>query len=343
MQAFKGIRAAHCLAVATLALGLLAPVAHGQDWPQRSVRIVIPGPPGGASDVPARMLAQTMGEYLKQTVVVDNRPGAGGLIAAREAANAKPDGYTLLLSVGSAITISTGTMPEMARTVKKLEPLGMLAYTPLAIAVNDASPLRNLEQLVQASREKPDTIVLANPGVNTLAHLTTELIIDRGDAPLRAIAFNSFSAELVAVKSGDAAAMIDGIGPILAQAGTNGLRILALSSPDHPPGLEQYPLIRDVVPDTFSTGWFGIFAPTGVPAPVLEKLSAALDAAKQDEKLAAALKKLGMYVREDTPASFADYVQEETALWHGQLARLGMAKTGEASASASQATANSKK
>lgn len=337
MQAFKGKSAMKWAAVTALALGMVAPGAHGQDWPQRSIRLVIPGPPGGSSDVPARMMAQTMGEFLKQTVVVENRPGAGGMIAAREAANAAPDGYTILLSVGSAITISTGTMPEMAATVKKLQPLGMLAYTPLAVAVTEASPIRSFEQLIQAARDKPDTLVLANPGVNTLAHLTTELLIDRGKAPLRAIAFNSFAAELVAVKSGDAAAMIDGIGPILAQAGTNGLRILALSSPDHPPGLEQYPLIRQTVPDTSSTGWFGLFTPAGVPEPVLQRLSAALDNARQDEKLAAALKKLGMYVRHDTPREFADYVREETALWHGELARLGMGITQTASQSAGSA------
>jgi len=313
--------------VAGLLLALFGAHAQGQEWPQRPIRIVIPGPPGGASDVPARLMAKSLGENLKQTVMVENRPGASGLIAAREVANAKPDGYTLLFTSGSSITISTGMMAEMASTVKKLEPLGMLAYTPLAVAVTNDSPFASIEQLIEAAREKPDTIVMANPGMFTLAHLTTELISDRAKAPLRAIAFNSFSAELVAVKSGDASAFIDGVGPILAQAGGNGLRILALSSPERPPGLEQYPLMKDTVPDTAIDGWFGLFAPAGLPKAVTERISTALESAKQDTKLASSLKQLGMYVKPDSPATFAAYVQAETELWHGQIAKLGMSQT----------------
>lgn len=313
-------------AVAGLLLVQFGAHAQGTDWPQRPLRLVIPGPPGGSSDVPARIFAKGIGDVLKQSVVIENRPGASGLIAAREVANAAPDGYTLLFTSGSAIAITTGMMADMAEAAKKLAPIGMLAYTPLAIAVSDSSPIQSLAQLISMARDKPDALVMANPGTYTLAHLTTELMIKRANIPMRAIAFNSFPAELVAIKNGDAAAFIDGIGPVLAQSDGKGLRILAASSEEPLPGLERYPLMKDTIPGLTADGWFGLFAPAGVPAPVVQRISEALALTKQDPQIASTLKGLGMYVRPDDPASFTVYVRSQTELWHGVLAELNAPK-----------------
>jgi tripartite-type tricarboxylate transporter receptor subunit TctC len=301
--------------------------ADAPEWPQRPLRLLVPSAPGTSSDIPARIFAQMLSQQLGQGVVVENRPGAGGVIAARTLAQARPDGYTLMMAPASTISITPSALPDKQfDPAKDLTPVGMLAYTPLAIAVKADSPITDLPELLSRARRAPDTLVMANPGVYTMAHLTTELIAKRAKAGLRAVAFSGFGGSLVAVRNGDAAALIDGVAPILAQVRGGALRILAVSSPQALPGLEQYPLLSDAVPHTTVDGWFGLFAPAGLPASVATRLTQALTTIRADSGTAAALRELGMYTREDDPASFARYVQTQSTLWGEVIAQQGAGK-----------------
>jgi tripartite-type tricarboxylate transporter receptor subunit TctC len=318
----KNHKAGKWLSAVWLTAAFVVVQAHAQQWPERPLRLIVPGPPGSATDIPARILAQNLGKDLQQTIVVENRPGAGGSIAAREVAQAKPDGYTLMLAPASTISITPWTLPgTRQRPDKQLTPIGMLAYTPLAIAVKADSPIQSADQLLDGGSAKPDTLVVANPGIYTMAHLTTELISERTPATFRAVPFNGFSGSLTAVQNGDAVALIDGVSPILAQAQSKTLRILAVTSQERLPGLEQYPLLKDVVPNTFVDGWFGLFTTAQTPAAVAQRLSGALNRVKADEQVSLALRKLGMYTRPDDTRSFAAYVKSQSEQWGRLIAQ----------------------
>jgi tripartite-type tricarboxylate transporter receptor subunit TctC len=306
-------------------LSLVGTMAHAGGWPDHPLRLLVPSTPGASTDIPARIFAQALSAELGQSVVVENRPGAGGVIAARAVAQAKPDGYTLMMAPASTISITPAALPDtQLHPAKDLTAIGMLAYTPLAIAVKTGSPITSMADLLERGRRAPDTLVVANPGIYTLAHLTTELISERAKASLRAISFNGFTGSLTAVQNGDAAALIDGVSPILAQARGNGLRILAISSPERLPGMEQYPLLGASLPGTTIDGWFGLFAPAGLSREITDRLATALARVKANSDTAAALQELGMYTRDDDPATFARYVQAQSTQWAGVIAHRGL-------------------
>lgn len=231
-------------------LALSISQAYAEDWPQKGpIWLIVSNAAGSSADIPARILVEQLSTQLGQTIVVDNRPGAGGSIAGRMVAQSKPGGYSLLFAPTSAASISPWTLSEgMWQPDRELLPIGMFAYTPLAIAVKSDSPIRNMRHLIELAREKPDSFVSTNPGLYTRGHLASELVIERAKAPLRTIPFKSFPGELVAVMNGDAAMLMDGVSPILAQTNGQGLRILAVSSDEHLPGLESYPLLSVFCP-----------------------------------------------------------------------------------------------
>lgn len=305
------------LACLLIAMGVAQPVQAA--WPERSIRLIVPSAAGGAGDIPARLFAQWLGDRLGQSVVVENKPGAGGIVGLRALASAQPDGYTLTLTAAASIVISPWLQADPGQhPARMLTPIGLFSYTPLAVAVKADSPFRSLAELVDASRQANTSLVIANPGVNTLAHLGSQLLNARAHARLMPVSFSGFSGGLQALHTGDAAAIIDGVSPILAQARHGDFRILAVGSGEPLAGLESYPLLQDTVSNTQIVGWFGLFGPKGLPASITERLSQALSDIRKDAKLADQMQELGMYMRgQDTPESFAEYVRKESALWGG--------------------------
>lgn len=314
--------------LATLSLSVcFGSATQAADWPQRSIRLIVPGSPGGAADIPARLFAEKLGEKLGQSVVVENKPGAGGIIGLRALASAKPDGYTLTLTPAATIAVVPWLQEDPSQhPAKQLTPIGLFAYTPLAIAVKSDSRFKTLDELLSASRQDSEPLVIANPGVNTLAHLSSQLVNTRSGANLLPVSFSGFSGGMQAIHNGDATAIIDGISPILAQAQSGAFKILAIASDKPLPGLEAYPLLNQAVPNTVSTGWFGLFGPENLPASISEKLSETLEQIRQDAALTQKLQTMGIYASDkDTPASFATYVQQQSTLW-GDLIKEGEAK-----------------
>lgn len=308
--------------LSSLCLTVASMLAAAQQWPQRTIRLAVSGAPGMPSDIAARILAQNLGAELGQTVVVENRPGAAGSIAARYVAMSEPDGYTMLLAPASTISIAPWTMAQEHKWDQELAPIGMFAYTPLAIAVKADSPVRSLQELVALGQKAKDSIVIANPGIYTMAHLTTGLLSEKTRTNFRAIPFNGFSGEMAAVLRGDAAAMIDGVTPILAQTRNNSLRILAVSSQEALPGLEQYPLFKEIMPGVLVDGWFGLFAPAKLDPALVERVNRGLNNIKRNPEMQAALGNLGMYTRQDTVKQFSDYVASQSEQWRNVVANM---------------------
>jgi tripartite-type tricarboxylate transporter receptor subunit TctC len=300
----------------TTACAMAAAQVQAETWPAHAIRLIVPGAAGSAADIPARLFAQHLSTALGQSVVVENRPGAGGAISARAVSQAAADGYTLMMAPASTVVIAPWALPDMKMDpAKDLAAIGMLAYTPLAIAVRADAPFKDLRSLLDKAKAEPNSVTFANPGVYTMAHLTTDLIAERTSAPLRPIPFNGFSTAFASVQKGDVTAVIDGVSPILAQARGGFLRIVGVTAAAPLPGLENVPLVRDTVSNTVVDGWFGLFAPKGVTPAVADRLSRAMVEVKRNETLVSALRDMGMYTRDDTPAAFAKYVAAQSDQW----------------------------
>ena len=293
-----------------------------QTWPVKEIHLLVPGAPGGSSDLPARLIAERLSKDLGQRIIIENRPSASSIVAMRALKEAKADGYTLGFMPGSAFIVAPWTSSAQLPydVIRDFTPIGMAFYTPLAIAVSAASPYKTMRDLLDAAKAKPDTLVVANPGANTLADLGTKLISSRARATLRSIAFNGFPQSFPAVVRGDAAAVIDGVSPMLPHVEAGTLRILSVGSQTKLPGLESFALLNDVVAGTAIEGWFGVFAPAGLPDDMSKKISESVQRALRDDALLTRLETWGMYPRQDSPDSFKQYVKQEHERW-GEIVR----------------------
>ncbi|SFB89562.1 Tripartite-type tricarboxylate transporter, receptor component TctC [Polaromonas sp. OV174] len=293
-----------------------------QTWPAKEITLLVPGAPGGSSDLPARLMAERMSKDLGQPIIIKNRPSASSIVAMGALKEAKADGYTLGFMPGSAFIVApwTSSVTLPYDVIRDFTPIGMAVYTPLAIAVSAASPYKTMRDLLDAAKAKPDTLVVANPGANTLADLGTRLISSNAKAPLRSIAFSGFPQSYPAVVRGDAAAVIDGVSPMLPHVEAGTLRILSVGSQTKLPGLESFALLNDAVAGVAIEGWFGVFAPAGLPDDMSKKISESVQRAMRDDTLVARLKGWGMYPRQDSPESFKQYVKQEHDKW-GKIVR----------------------
>jgi tripartite-type tricarboxylate transporter receptor subunit TctC len=301
---------------ATLGAGLLAaPALHAQSWPSRPIRLVVPFPPGGGVDAVGRILAEPLGAALGQPVVVENRAGAGGAIGVDSVAKAAPDGHVLSM-------VSPGNMtagPVVRRTPYDPESLGfvtMTARSPLLLVCRNALPAEDLAAFVALVKRQPDAIRFASGGVGTGTHLAGELmnlrlgvrmvhVPYRGTAP----ALTDLIANNVDVFFSDASAWP------MAQQGQ--LRLLAVSSAARWEISPSTPSVGSVVPDFDVSNWYGMVAPPGTPAPILDRLAAEVARILAGAEVATVLRRLGFEPTAMTPAAFAAHVRAEIATWRG--------------------------
>lgn len=278
------------------ALGLLpaaallrADPALAGDYPERSIRLIVPTSPGGVTDVAARILARQVGDRLGQPVVVDNRPGAGGNIGLQAAARAAPDGYTLLACTNSEMTINPVLYQNMPLDPRReLRPVAMLADAPLALATNAASPYRTLQDLVTAAKARPGTIPYASPGTGTMSHLTAEWYFSAAGISLQHVPYHGGSPAGLAIANGEVplgSVSFAGIMPHLA----GGLvRLLAVTGAQRTALSPETPTVQESgIPDFDASTWAGLFAPARTPPAVLARWeAAALEELRQDAVVA---------------------------------------------------------
>lgn len=269
------------LAAATCVVALTTAVA-AQEYPIKPVRMIIPFPPGGGSDVTGRVIATALSDRLGRQIIVDNRPGAGGVIGTELAANAPKDGYTLLL-VSLAHTVSPWLHDLKGRydTIKSFTPVAIIAASPVVLVVNPGVPARTVAELLALARKQPGKLQYASAGVGSVTHLAGELFKYSAKVDILHVPFKGAGPATIDVVGGHTNLLFGGLLATVPQVRSGRLRALGVGSLKRNPILPDVPSIAEAgVPGYETINWFGLVAPAGVPAAIAARLHREITAAQ---------------------------------------------------------------
>lgn len=298
-------------ALATLA----APAALAQAYPTKPIRLVVPFPAGGATDIFARAVSQKLGEKLGTTVVVDNKPGAGGTIGSDLAAKAPADGYTLLLATSSTHSIgpSFGKVPYDA--VADFTPISHVGNAPSIMLVPNTSPAKTVKEWVDYAKKNPGKLNYASSGNGTVVHLGTEYFKAQANLFLVHIPYRGTALAIPDLVSGKVDVLFDSLPSGLPHVKEGRLRALGITSAKRSALLPDLPAISESVPGYETVTWFGLYGPKGLPAELATRLSTGINQALQDPDVKERLARLGIDPVGGTPAQFAAMANADRAKW----------------------------
>jgi len=312
------------LVLAALALLLAAP-ASAQTYPDHPIRIIVPTPAGGPVDVMARLVASALPAALGQNVVVENKPGAGNIIGSKLAADAAPDGYTLLVSAASGLIMSPMIYANAGYDADSFAPVALIAETPQLLVVNPKLPVKTVAELVAYAKANPGKLNYSTGGIGTLPHLSAELFKSVTGTNIVHVPYKGGGPALVGVVAGEAQLTFDTVVTSLPLARDGKLRVLAVAGPKRVAEMPDVPTMAQAGYPTLSTGaWTALLAPKGTPAPIVAKLNAALNKALGGEPMRSTLAKLGAQPRGGTPRELADHMTNETRKWKPIVAALNL-------------------
>jgi tripartite-type tricarboxylate transporter receptor subunit TctC len=302
--------------LAGLFLLLPAAPAAAEDFPARQVRLIVPFPPGGPNDIIARVIGQRMSEITKQPVIIDNRGGQGGVLGTEALAKAAPDGYTIAISSAGALAISP-TMERVAYDpLKDLQAITLVAKVPEMLVVATNVPAKNMAELVALAKAQPGKLNFASSGPGSLPHLAGELLkltarIDIVHVPYRgaAPAMNDLLGQQVQMVFLD-------LPILLPQIRSGGLRAIAIGAPERAPTAMDVPTTTELgMPELQAENWYGMVAPAGTPAPIVERLNQIATEAMHDPDVKKKLAIQGATLAGDSPAHFHAFIESEIARW----------------------------
>ena len=286
--------------------------------------IISDAAPGSTPDVDARFVADGLGKMWGQQVVVVNHPGANGSIAARAAAEAAPDGYTLSHPALSTFVALPTVAPNLpVKLPRDFLPIGFTAENPMFIAVSPALGVSTLPQLIALAKKEPGKISIAVTGVGRLTHLTGELLQERADIKLLPVPYTGGpAAALGDVAGGRVSMIIEGYSGIVGSVKAGAVRLIAVASPERLPEFPDLPTVAETIPGFSAAGWQVLVAPLGTPQPIISKVSADLSKVVSDPDFKKRLATVGSYSRAMTPEQALAFVQKEQQTWLPLLERI---------------------
>lgn len=299
------------LAAAALLFGTQT---HAQPWPSKPVRLIVISSPGGASDIMARMLGEHLGASLGQTVVIDNRPSAGGIIGTELAAKAVPDGYTLLLGSPAAFAIAPHLNPKLPYDpARDFLPVGQFSSLAFALIAHPGLSAHTVSELLALAKTRPGTINFASAGNATTTHLVGELFKSATGADMVHVPFKGAAPAMTALAGGQVQVMFDALATSVPQVRSGRVRALAVTGRSRSPLLPAVPTMAEAGVASFVVGsWFGVFAPARTPAQVVTRLNAEITQAAQAAKLRERLASLGAEAAGGSAEDFGRFVREES-------------------------------
>lgn len=310
---YKPLRAA--LAAALLALSASPAIALA-DYPERPITLLVPAAPGGTTDLAARLIAQPLGEALKQSVVVDNKPGASGSIASQAVAKAKPDGYTLLLQYSGYNAISPHVQPADWDPIKDFAPVANILSAPQVIVVRPSLPVHSLKELIEYARANPDKLNYASSGNGALQHVATELLKQMADVKIEHIPYKGTGPALNDLLGGAVDMTITTPPPLLGHIAAGKLRALAVTGPNRLASLPDVPTAAEAgYPDLLVSSWFAMYAPKDTPQAIVDKLAGTIEGIMETEAFREKAQQQGAEADFMGPAKLADYTQQEYDRW----------------------------
>lgn len=296
-----------------LALGV-AYSAHAQNYPNKPVRIIVPFAPGGATDIVTRIVGQKLGEVWGQTVVVDNRAGAGGNIGADLAAKGTPDGYTLFMPSGSVMTANVHMYKKIPfDPVKDFVPITSVASGPQIVAVSNSLAAKNIKELIALSKSRP--LNFGSAGVGTQTHLAAENFLFSAGMNATHVPYKGEGPALSDLAGGQIQMVTPNLSAAINLVNSGKIRALAVTSKQRVPQLPNVPTVAETVPGFENLGWFGLVAPAGTPKAVIAKIHADTVKVLQSADIKKRFDELGMVPVGNSPAEFARDMKAESALW----------------------------
>jgi tripartite-type tricarboxylate transporter receptor subunit TctC len=294
----------------------LAAASHAQSWPQKPVRFIVPFPPGGATDISARLIAQKLSDTWGQTVVIENRGGAGGGVGAAEAARAAPDGYTFFFPSGSVMTTNQHIYAKLNYDPEKdFVPVTNVVSGPQVLVVPAGSPYKSVKELIDAARAQPGKLTFGHAGIGSQVHLAGENFVNAARIDAVAVPYKGEGPALNDLVAGQVNFMVTNVAAAMGFIAQGRLRALGVTSKGEFAQLAGVPPIAKTLPGFENAGWFGIVAPTGTPNDVIQKVYQDTRKALESTEMKARFYVLGLAPVGNAPAEMAAAMKEETALW----------------------------
>jgi tripartite-type tricarboxylate transporter receptor subunit TctC len=286
--------------------------------------MIVPFTPAGATDLLARLVGERLGAKLGQSVVIDNRAGAGGNVGAEIAAHAAPDGYTLLMGPASVYAISATLYPRLGYDlVKDFAPVSLVANVPHVLLVNNDLPAKSVPELVQLAKKNPGQLNIASQGSGTVSHLEAELLKHMSGIDMLHVPYRGSAPAILDLIGGRVQVMFDSIASALPHIRAGKLRAIAVASDTRSSLLPNVPTVAESLPGYSAHSWLGIFVPAGTPQSVVERLQRDLVAAIDDPKAQARLVEAGFEPKSSTQGDFAKLVREEMEKWRSVVKMSG--------------------
>ena len=321
---FHMLRAA---SLATLCLLFAAPAAAADPYPDRPIRLIVPFAPGGGTDINARILADPIGKALGQTIVIDNRPGAGSSLGSGIAAKATPDGYTLLLGTIS-LTINPAVYKELPFDAQRdLVPITRVSDQPSILVVHPSSPAKTFKDFIALAHSQPDKFAFGSAGVGTGSHLATTLLTLKTNTRMLHVPFKGTGPALNALLGNEISIYMSTFASALPHVKQGRLRPYAVTTLKRAYLLPDVPAIDEAGVKGFEyAAWYGMFVPSGTPPRIIDKIHRATVGALKDPRVLELYKAQGLNATPTTPAEFARYFDSERKKWASVVREAGIAQ-----------------
>ena len=302
--------------VAFIAAVLFSVVANAQSWPQKPVRFIVPFAPGGATDIAARMLGEKLQQVWGQSVIIENRAGAGGALGAAEAARAAPDGYTLFFPSGSVMTANQHVYAKLNYDPERdFVPVTNVVSGPQVLVVPANSPFKTVKDLIAAARANPGKLTFGHAGIGTQTHLAAENFLYQAKIDATSVPYKGEAPAMVGLVGGEISFALTNMAAAIPHINAGRLRALGVTSKDPAPQLPGVPPIAQTLPGFENAGWFGLVAPAGTPKDVVQKIYADTKKTLDSTEMRARLYAQGLAPVGNTPEEFGAAMKEESQLW----------------------------
>ncbi|MES2510437.1 MAG: tripartite tricarboxylate transporter substrate binding protein [Pseudomonadota bacterium] len=314
-----------CLIAATFGMGAAqaqAPAAGA--WPTKPVRIWVPSPAGTAPDIIARVMGDKLSKAWSQPVIIENRPGAGGMIGLAAIKNGPQDDHTFAFVAASVLTLS----PYMFKTsqgdvTRDFVPVALVGESPMVLAVSASSPANSLADVLAIAKKDPSNFVVTSPFIYSVPHLAGEVLSKAAGIPMRAVPYANSGAAIAAVMNNDAQVIIDGIPPIEPMVKGGKLKAIAVFSDGRLPNRAQTPAATESFPGMVINGWFGVVAPKGTSAQAIDRVNRDVAVVVKTPELTERFDSLGVYAKSMTPVQFGKYWNDDRTRWEKVLQDVG--------------------
>jgi tripartite-type tricarboxylate transporter receptor subunit TctC len=314
MVLFRRIEHALGLAAAAALAAGMSLSAQAQQYPNKVVRVIVPFAPGGGSDITARVVSQRLSQALGQQFIVDNRPGAAGIVGMEVTAKAPADGYTLMMISGS-FSAAAATHRPAFDPINSIIPIAEFGITPFVLTIHPSVPAKTTRELIALGRARPGDLTYASSGMGGMTHLATELFQRMAKIKMVHVPYKSTGAAMADILSGQAPIIIGSLLPVIPQLKAGKLRALAVTTEKRWHSLQEIPTVAETLPGYDVTLWFGAMGPRGIPQPIIDRLNGAINEALKQPDVAKRLADDGMIATGGAPKVLGDRARKDYDRW----------------------------